>query len=107
MWNQRKPDPCQGYVKVDNRPFLLYIVNVHNDYKGHKVYKSSKTANKVRQCLKQQCNTNVYVTKVIGFHVEDAMVCTNGYTYQLKEIDENEQKGIDAFTSHTNQESPR
>lgn len=107
MWHQRKPDPCAGYTQVDNRPFLLYVVNVHDDYKSHKVFKSSKTANKVRKSLQQQCNKNVYVTKVIGFNVENAMVCTNGYTYQLKEIDENEEKGIVAFTSNTDQETPK
>lgn len=90
-------DACARFEEIDRRAFVLYVVNIHGDYNGHKVYRCSMTANKVRKNLQAHCKQNVYVSKIVGFHEKGCMVCTNGYTYLINDIDDNEGKGIDAF----------
>lgn len=68
---------------------LLYIVNVKDDYKHHKVFKTCSSAKATK---KQMCerlglrSTEVFVTRMMAFVHEDTVFCTNGFNYKLSEI---------------------
>ena len=69
---------------------ILYTVNVKDDYKHHKVF---KTCNAAKATKRQLCSrlglrsTEVFVTRMMAFVHMDTAFCTNGFNYKLTEID--------------------
>lgn len=81
--------------KVDIKSaYILYIVNIKDNYKEHAVFHNLNHAKTFKNILKKHyylSGRDVYVNKTLGFHDgEEYIHCLNGFRYRLSTIENNE-----------------
>ncbi len=74
--------------------YILYIVNLKDDYKKQVVFYRLKSAkNMKKHIIKKNAlgGKDVYVNKILGFYdYKNSIHCLNGFKYTLSSIERNE-----------------
>lgn len=83
-----------GFKTIDSSlAYIIYEVNIKNNYKSHCVFLSLSSAKQVKLYLQNTFKiqgSDIFVNKVIGFLDEKFIHCTNGFKYEVEKIRKNE-----------------
>lgn len=80
-----------------NTAYILFEINPKDDYKSHITVKSLSAAKKIKKAMKavwQLPGDSVFINKLVGFHADDYIHCTNGYKYAINELDKWESNAL-------------